>query len=71
MTKFFAAVGYVASVLAAAFGVIYLINKFTGYEIEDELECECEDCCDGDCDEGNTCSEDCTCGKTAEEAAAE
>ena len=55
MTKFFAAVGYVASVLAAAFGVIYLINKLTGCEIEEELECECEDCCDGECEDKCEC----------------
>ena len=42
MTKFFAAIGYLASVLAAAFGIIYLINKLTACEIEEELECECE-----------------------------
>lgn len=50
MTKFFAAVGYVASVLAAAFGVIYLINKFTAAEIEEEIECECCDCEDEKCE---------------------
>ena len=49
MTKFFAAIGYLASVLAAAFGIIYLINKLTACEIEEELECECEDCeCEAD-----------------------
>ncbi len=66
MTKFFAAVGYIASVLAAAFGVLYLINKFTGYEIEEELECECEDC-EGECD--NACECDSCEEKPAEEAA--
>ena len=49
MTKFFAAIGYVASVLAAAFGIIYLIDKLCACEIEEEIECECEDC-DGECE---------------------
>ncbi len=62
MTKFFAAVGYVVSVLAAAFGVVYLINRLTGCEIEEELECECEDCCDEQCD--------CAAEEKAEEEAA-
>ncbi len=39
MSKFFAFVGYVVSVLAAAFGIFYLINKLTDKEIDDEL-CE-------------------------------
>ena len=47
MSKFFTFVGYVVSVLAAAFGIVYLINKLTDKEIDDELceeiEEECED----------------------------
>ena len=39
MSKFFTFVGYVVSVVAAAFGIIYLINKLTDKEIDDEL-CE-------------------------------
>ena len=57
MSKFFEAIGYIASVLAAAFGIIYLINKLTDREIDEELdseveemdleeecECECAEC---------------------------
>ena len=43
MSKFFEAIGYVASVLAAAFGIIYLINKLTDREIDEELEAEVEE----------------------------
>ena len=43
MSKFFEAIGYVTSVLAAAFGIIYLINKLTDREIDEELEAEVEE----------------------------
>ena len=43
MSKFFEAIGYIASVLAAAFGIIYLINKLTDREIDEELEAETEE----------------------------
>lgn len=52
MSKFFTFVGYVVSVLAAAFGIVYLINKLTDKEIDEELceeideECEDEAACD-------------------------
>lgn len=46
MSKFFEIVGYVASVLAAAFGIIYLINKLTGRSVDEEIEAEMEDACD-------------------------
>lgn len=42
MSKFFEVIGYVASVLAAAFGIIYLINKLTDREIDEELDAEAE-----------------------------
>ena len=61
MSKFFEAIGYIASVLAAAFGIIYLINKLTDREIDEELEadveemdleeecdCECAECADAE-----------------------
>ena len=56
MSKFFEAIGYVASVLAAAFGIIYLINKLTDREIDEELDAEveeldldAEECAGGEC----------------------
>ena len=59
MSKFFEVIGYIASVLAAAFGIIWLINKLTDREIDEELdaeaegldldeECEC-DCAECEC----------------------
>ncbi len=51
MSKFFAFVGYVVSVLAAAFGIFYLINKLTDKEIDDEL---CEEM-DEECEEETPC----------------
>ena len=61
MSKFFEAVGYITSVFAAAFGIVWLVNKITCREIEDELECECDDC---------TCGDECECCEAeAEEAA--
>lgn len=68
MTKFFAAIGYIASVLAAATGIIWLLNKLADREIEEELECECECCEDEDCSEcACECAEECA----ADEAVAE
>ena len=61
MSKVFEVIGYVASVLAAAFGIIWLINKLTDREIEEELadECDCE------CDEACDCECDCECAEEA------
>ncbi|MBQ2718842.1 MAG: hypothetical protein IJF73_02110 [Clostridia bacterium] len=68
MTKFFAAIGYIASVLAAATGLLWLINKLTDREIEEELECECE-CCEDECgDECECCAAE---DASADEAVAE
>ena len=64
MTKFFAVIGYIASVLAAATGIVWLLNKLADREIEEELECECECCGDEDCPE-------CECDCAADEAVAE
>lgn len=43
MSKFFEAIGYVAAVLATAFGIIYLINRLTDREIEEELDAEIDE----------------------------
>ena len=61
MSKIFEAIGYIAAVLAAAFGIIFLINKLTDREIDEELEaeveeldleedgeCECAECADAE-----------------------
>ena len=64
MSKFFEAVGYITSVLAAAFGIVWLVNRITCREIEDELECECE--CGDECE----CGEECECCEAASEEAA-
>ena len=54
MSKFFEVIGYVASVLAAAFGIIYLINLLTGREIDEELDLdECE-CAEAECADAET-----------------
>ena len=46
MAKFFMIVGYVVSVLAAAAGIVYLINKITGRSVDEEIEAEMEDACE-------------------------
>lgn len=50
MKNFFKIIASVAAVLAAAFGVLILIDKLTNKNrIEgDYLECDCSDDCDGD-----------------------
>lgn len=65
MSKFFEVIGYVASVLAAAFGIIYLINLLTGREIDEELECEVEEL---DLDECECAEAECADAETAEVA---
>ncbi len=40
MQKFFSVIGYLTTVIAAAFGILFLFNKFTERQIEDELENE-------------------------------
>lgn len=63
MSKFFEAIGYIASVLAAAFGIVWLVNKLTCREIEEELECDCA--CGDECD----CEGDCECAEASCEEA--
>ena len=65
MSKFFEVIGYVASVLAAAFGIIYLINLLTGREIDEELEGEVEEL---DLDECECAEAECADAETAEVA---
>ena len=65
MSKFFEAIGYVVSVLAAAFGIVWLVNKLTCREIEEELECEYECDCDAECE----CEADGECAEPAPAAA--
>ncbi len=43
MSKFFAFIGYLATVFAAAAGLLFLLNKFTEKQIEEELEDELSD----------------------------
>ena len=62
MSKVFEVIGYVASVLAAAFGIIWLINKLTDREIEEELADECECDCECDCE----CAEEAPVAETAD-----
>ena len=47
MNKIFAVIGYVASVAAAAVGLLWLYNKLVDRAVEEECECDCE--CDCDC----------------------
>ena len=67
MGKFFAVVGYLTSVLAAAFGLVWLFNKYNECLVDEEIECECE--CGDEC-EGSACTCGCSCAdkETSEEA---
>ncbi len=64
MNKFFEAVGYIASVLAAALGIVWLVNKLIDREIDEEIAEECE--CDCDCDETCECCEEAPATETAD-----
>ena len=59
MGKFFEAIGYLASVLAAAVGIVYLANKLLERRLDEEIEAECD--CAGDCDGECECDCDCDC----------
>ena len=53
MSKVLETIGYIVAVLAAAFGIIFLINKLTAREIDEELEAEIEELDleeDGECE---------------------
>lgn len=57
MGKFFEAIGYLASVLLAACGIVFLANKLFERQLDEEIEAECECDCDGECE----CECDCGC----------
>ena len=67
MGKFFEAIGYLASVLAAACGIVFLVNKILERKLDEEIEAECECDCDCECD----CECDCDCEETEAAEAAE
>lgn len=48
MAKFFAFVGYIVSVLAAAFGIVYFVNKLTDRAVDEEIEAELDDVSEDD-----------------------
>ena len=54
MNRFFEAIGYLVSVLAAAFGIVCLLNKIVDRKIDEEIAEECE--CDGDCADECECT---------------
>lgn len=66
MSKFFEVIGYVASVLAAAFGIIYLINKLTDREIDEELDAEVEELDLDECEDADGACADAEPVETAE-----
>ena len=63
MSKFFEIVGYIASVMAAAIGIIYLINKITDRKVEAEIEEEIDDACE--------CNDEVICEVVDDDVAAE